>query len=151
MTRATFEAENFTFVSKKDDRTNRSVFKCNHCQREVERRELRLLCHLSDQKTCWKASTGIRTSALAHLGEARGATAATAPAHMENVLTTTQTEGNGPDAILEPVPKKARLSQQSSINAFVDRAMSAEEKQGVDLAFLRYENLTQGWQSLKAD
>jgi hypothetical protein len=138
MTRATFEAENFALVFKKDNKTNRSVFKCNHCLKEVERRDLRLLRHLADRKNCLTASLPIRTSALAHLAEARGATAPTAPALRLNVLTIAQTEGNDPNATVEPVPKKARLSQQTSINAYVDRPMTSEEKEGADLALLRY-------------
>jgi hypothetical protein len=138
MARKTFETANFTQSFKKPGKTNRWVYNCNHCHEKVEHREARLLVHLSDRKTCPGASIEIRTSALAYLAQSRGATEATAPMLTLEVVTPVPAGGNGAEAGQEPPLKKARIAKQSSLNAYVDRPMSSEEKEAADLALLRW-------------
>jgi hypothetical protein len=131
-----FEDNHFTKLRKLTNRSNRWIMSCNVCNEEIERRAKKLLEHLATRSKCPQTDAAVRQRALVHLSESSGATmAATAP--VPAMLTLAQTEGNTPDATLEPLPKKARLSGQTSINAFVDRPMTSEETDAADLAFLR--------------
>jgi hypothetical protein len=131
-----FEEKHFTKVRKLDNRSNRWVVLCNECNEQLERRGKKLLEHLGTCSKCPQTDPVVRQRALVHLSESSGILPATAP--VLAVLTSAQTEGNEPNAIIEPLPKKARLSGQTTMNTFLDRPMTSEEADGADLAFLRY-------------
>lgn len=133
-----FELENFKLSHRMPNKSNRSCYTCRHCNETMERRESSLLIHLSRYSLCPKTPIEVRLKSATHLAESKGATEATAPAPPPPVLDEAQVNGNEPEQALEPPMKKARLCQQGSMSAFVDRAMSKEEIAQADYAFLRY-------------
>ena len=114
-----YVSKHFVFVEKVPNNSNRSLYKCKHCEEVLQHRDNKLLNHLKDPKQCPEASKEDRNEALKALMLKGGLAPETAT----------------PGAILEAGGSKKRKG--GTLDGYVDHPMSEAQKNDADVKLLR--------------
>ncbi|KAJ7331037.1 hypothetical protein DFH08DRAFT_708640, partial [Mycena albidolilacea] len=125
----------FTRLEKLDNKSNRSGWKCNYCGDDpsgkgvsIEGRKNSLPNHLADSRNCPHVPTTARNEALrAMLDKKKTVDSDTTTPNSEvAVVDLTGAEGSASGSAL--APRKKRKGEQTTINGFIDQAMSGVQK-----------------------
>ena len=69
-----FFENNFVFVRLKNNRSKRKIYRCQHCDKELEHRENRLTNHIATVAKCRDALTAARSAAHILMSEKKSGT-----------------------------------------------------------------------------
>ena len=137
-----FMEKHFTKSSERNPTTKHYKFKCNYCPEGsalIEHREKRCLQHIAKPAECQHAPKWARKEAWLILAKdtdieveaaAEGGSAATA-------LVIDDDDASNPGTV-RPAKKARVVAVRSTLDSFVDRPMTKEEKEKTDLCLLRY-------------
>ncbi|KIO32495.1 hypothetical protein M407DRAFT_35422, partial [Tulasnella calospora MUT 4182] len=137
---ADFVAKWFTREQKQDGKSERWLYSCNFCPQDLKQlivhRDNALANHII--KNCALASAEAREDANMFIMKRGNITLADIP--LTPATASTEDVDSGSEALGENPAKRKRLSlmEQRSIDSFLERPMTEEEKRASDIKFLRF-------------
>ena len=140
--------DNFTEIEKVDNKSNRKFWRCNHCLEDsrtgqrIEGRDNRCLLHLTNPKDCPNAPQAVRHKARQAL--IQKGIQQEVPLFGDANATSSMSDAGIPDDVgastassAVMVVKKRKLGDNTSLDGFVDHALTPLQQQNADVKLFR--------------